>query len=220
MAEEAYEMQAFGQPERNSSLLSAIGNFFERVQIVENEIHGLVADLDRIANLHGCVLGRQEVDVSLYQALDQAVSASWQKHTTIASQIYGLKADAESMGGDSNSAVKKDLVESLVVEFKKTVLQALEEEKAYKASCRDGMARQYWTANRDAHGIADRKWDDELCFQTAVSFLSSCLCRTKTASHQRQLERPRIASFESGTASLLRVAKGCTLNRRAGKACP
>ncbi|KAK3357954.1 hypothetical protein B0T25DRAFT_567205 [Lasiosphaeria hispida] len=142
-------------------VLDAEGWHSLRDKIAQNEIHGLLVDLGRIASLHQCVLGRREVDVSLHQVLDQIVSVSWQKNTTIASQIRGLKVDIESMGGESNFGIKKDLAEYLIGDVRKTLLQALQEEKTYRTLCRDDMDRQYWVVNQDAHGIGDKSWDNE-----------------------------------------------------------
>ncbi|KOS21689.1 Syntaxin-like protein psy1 [Escovopsis weberi] len=146
------------------------GDFLARVQNVRNEIRGLTADVDYIAQLHQRTLGTTDPDASAQ--LEHYVTQTQIRNTAIKDGIKGLEADL-SKTTDASRNTKNTQLQSLRTFFKSELDRYQSIERDYQQRYRDQIARQYRIVNPEATDeevqlAAEADWSNEGVFQTAL----------------------------------------------------
>ncbi|EFX03451.1 syntaxin-like protein psy1 [Grosmannia clavigera kw1407] len=167
---EQHEMQPYGQPANAGAPVMTQQEYLAQVSSVRGEIRSLTTSVQSIAGLHQRALGGNEPGAA--QQLEQLVAQTQLKNTQIRNQLRLLQRDCERTT-DSLHALKKRQFETLNNDFKKELQSYMNEEKQYRETYREQIARQYRIVNPEATETevaqaADADWGSEGIFQTAL----------------------------------------------------
>ncbi|KAL2758219.1 hypothetical protein ACRALDRAFT_1040270 [Sodiomyces alcalophilus JCM 7366] len=167
-----YEMQSYGQQQQPSGGPATISqqDYLSRVQHLRNEIRSLTSDIELIAQLHQRALA--STDASSNQQLNQAVSQTQLRNTSITNEIKFLERDA-ARTTDSSHASKQAQLNSVKKTFKDELQNYMHMESDYQRRYKEQIARQYRIVNPDAseeevQQATEADWGNEGVFQTAL----------------------------------------------------
>ena len=165
--QEQHELQNIPQA---PSVLSS-QDFLSRVTHVRNEIRSLTQNIQSIQQLHQRALAESDGGSSS-QALEQLVTDTQIKNTTIRDQLKLLASDA-ARTSDGSKGLKDRQVQAVKKEFETELRNYQQEEGAYRQRYQEQIARQYRIVNPDAteqevQQAAQADWGNEGVFQTAV----------------------------------------------------
>lgn len=147
--------------------------YLDRVQHLRSEINALTGDMQRISKLHQRALASSDSNAN--QELNQAVSQTQLRNTSITEEIKSLERDAvNTPQGDPAHATKMNHIKSVKDTFRKELSSYMRMEEDYQKKYQDQIARQYRIVNPDAseeevQQATQTDWGDEGVFQTAVS---------------------------------------------------
>lgn len=164
-------MQSYGeqQPAGGPATISQ-QDYLSRVQHLRNEIRALTSDIELIAQLHQRSLA--STDASSNHQLNQAVSQTQLRNTSITNEIKFLERDA-ARTADSSRASKQAQLNSVKNTFKDELHKYMQMESDYQRRYKEQIARQYRIVNPDAseeevQQATEADWGNEGVFQTAV----------------------------------------------------